>query len=316
MVEINGNLVAIKEDTRYWIVRAGVNANYFTDFQVDSRIAIGYDRFDDLKSIQSVEYDFFREQIVSKYPEIGDIESKRSRSKRISDIATKIHRFVNELKIGDIVVTPGKDNILIGEIISDAIISNTHYDSDYQTTNIKDKNIIGSLNKIREVKWVKNIPRDEAEPNLKLILGVIHGIASINDQQVITEINRTLYDFYSVGSVGHSIFNITSQDNINFKKYANFIKTIDDINSLYYPKEDLSKLAIKTNIQSPGPIELIGDIPIIQNLILGAKAVLKKDKSALAKLPPELQAKTQEYIKDNQVQFDYDDYEFPNHTSS
>lgn len=167
------------------------------------------------------------------------------------------------------------------------------------------------MNKVRDVKWIKKIPRDELEPNLRLILNVNHGIAHINNDQVITEINRTLYSFYVTDEKGHSIFRIKTQNEIDFDKYALFIRHAHELYNILKNDLDEEKLTIKTNIQSPGPIEFIGNAALVGEMSIGLLCMFKKNKEALDKLDSSKQEKIKNYIDTNPVEDDLPDYEFP-----
>lgn len=233
---------------------------------------------------------------------------KSNINRKVGDIANKIYKFINELKVGDIIVTPGKDEILIGEVTSDAFLVCNKYN---KLSLDKESERIGELNKARSVKWLKRINRDELEPNLRLILRVYHGIAHINNEQVITEINRTIYNFYITNNEGHTIYRINTQEAIDFSKYANFIKHINGIYELIKDDFEDDKLIIKTNVQSPGPIELIGNSALVKAVLVAANLIFKNNSQGLETLKSNQRKKINDYKENNPNPYEYDDYDFP-----
>lgn len=302
----------IKEGTNYWIVRSGVEGKYFNQFYYDNCIALGWDKINNInliKELKSVETlkNIVKKEYSDELNEINNLK-KSNINRKVGDIANKIYKFINELKVGDIIVTPGKDEILIGEVTSDAFLVCNKYN---KLSIDKESERIGELNKARSVKWLKRINRDELEPNLRLILRVYHGIAHINNEQVITEINRTIYNFYITNNEGHTIYRINSQESIDFSKYANFINHINGIYELIKDDFKDEKMTIKTNVQSPGPIELIGNSGLVKVILAAANSLFKNNDEGLEELDPRQRKKIKEYKQKNPNTHDYDDYEFP-----
>lgn len=298
----------IHNETKYWIIRSGVENVFYDDFSKDSCIAMGWDRINDIDRIKQTEDTRALKELVRvKYPELAENRSKASLTRKIGDITMKIYRFINELKIGDIIVTPGSEEVLIGKIVSEP------YLVDAYQKNVSGAELMGALNKAREVEWIKRIKRVDLEPNLRLILGVYHGVAHINNEQVITEINRSIYNFYVEDNKGHSIFRITEEKEVDFEKYAYFIKSANELYKILKPNDELRKLTIKTNVQSPGPIELIGEFNLVSTIVLGLRAFLKNDRNALNAMDAESKEKVDQYMSQNSPEYEYEDYDFPSH---
>lgn len=309
---IGKNIPMISSQQKYWIVRSGVESKYFDDFATNSYIALGWDRISNIEGIKNLEnMENLKDLIRNRYPEFDHDNNEKKPSKRkISDIASKIYKFINELKIGDIIVTPGKEDVLIGEIIGDTYLIENN------SINVKtsfDEEMIGNLNKAREVKWLKRIARKDLEPDLKNMLGVYHGVSNINNEQAITEINRTLYNFYIRDDRGHLIYKVNTQTEIDFEKYANFINKMNSVFSILKENSD-DKLFIKTNIQSPGPIEFIGKPIMAFVLNQCARFIFKNDEKALEyiNMPDDKKGEIKK-LKTENDEYEYDDYDFPNH---
>lgn len=296
----------IQRDTKYWLIRPGVGAKCFEDFSRDSCIAIGWDKIKNIESGEDiVSLDGLKELVRVKYQEMLLGRNEKSINRKVGDIASKIYKFTYEIKKDDIIITPGDDEVLIGKVVSDVEIVNGLYNTDPTS---KEEEMIGELNKVRKVVWLDKIKRDKLEPNIKLELRVVHGISQISNEQVITEINRTIYSMYEYNNVGHSIYRIKNEEAIDFEKYAKFITGIKEIYSICKENEN-EKLFIKTNIQSPGPIELIGSMVVIERITLLSRYIFKKEKIDEGVLMP-----YKEKIESLKKQYDdenYDDYDFP-----
>lgn len=302
----------IGEETKYWLVRSGIESKYFEEFSTNNQIALGWDLVNNIEIFKDdVNSDRIRSVVTDQYQDyLTKLSNMRKTniSRRITDITNKIWRFVNELKAGDIVLTPGKDEILIGEVLSDVYVVQGVY-------NKKDENlddaIIGELNKVRNVKWLKRIKRDELEPNIKLNINVNHGISQIINPQVITEVNRSIYNFYIKDNEAHSIIMVKNQEEIDFEQYAKFIGHTYSIYNILRGSNSEEKLTIKTNIQSPGPIEFIGAPLLVSSLTISLVALIKNKSYLLDKLNPQHKAKLEEY-KENIVEEEVlQDYDFP-----
>lgn len=304
------NIPVLDKEIQYWIIRSGIENAFFEEFYQHNCIAVGWDRINEIEKIKDPYYDIQTLKLIVKlrYPELKKFtRSESSYSRKISDIARKIYRFINEVNIGDIIVTPGRDEILIGEIIGEPYLVSGY------SKDINELELIGSLNKARDVRWIKRIRREELEPNFRAVLGVYHGIANIKNQQVITEINRSIYSFYKQGDRGHSIFRIKEETEVDFEKYAYFIKVTSELYDKFSPQYGNQKMTIKTNVQSPGPIELIGDFGLISTMVLALRVFFKNDNKALDEMEPDSKKIMEEYKEDNELEHDYDDYDFPSH---
>lgn len=306
--ELRNQIMTIPEKRKYWLVRAGVESIYSDDFQQGKFIALGWDRINSF--LITTDLIKFKEDIEKLYPEIEERDEKNYKRK-ISEIATKLFRFYNELKIGDMVITPTNDgHVLIGEIASEVEILNSGI---MPIFNEKDKygDLIGSLNKERKVRWLRKIERKDLEPNLKNYIRIYQGISHIKDRQVITEINRTLFNIYIENNKSHIIFYINEKNDIDGFKYACFVEKMTKLIKVaeQYSGEKI-KFSIKTNVQSPGPFEIIIPNPILNLILLGSNAIFRKDEKALAKIEvPEIRKEVEKLAKD--VEYEYNDYDFP-----
>lgn len=301
----------IERSTKFWIIRSGIEAKCFESFYTDKCVALGWDKIGSvLLSDKIISLDSIKSLVSKEYGVIlnkGQKEEKINR--KIGDIASKIYRFAYEVQIGDIILTPSDKDVLIGRIAGEVTIVSGKYNTDPQ--NVEEK-LIGQLNKVRRVEWLERIERDKLEPNIRLALRVVHGISQITQEQVICEINRTIYSLYEYGEATHSVYRIRNQQEIDFKKYAVFIECIKDVYDILCEKQE-EKLVIKTNVQSPGPVELIGKYGIISDIVIAVRYLLKNEDVGIDKLGTsaerikELKESSYKNITDDE----YIDYVFP-----
>ncbi len=287
----------------YWLIRTGVNGVCFGKMKKDNVIAIGWDRIGKLdEGGKLVSKKDVKRLVDEKYRDLLLQKGKESDYKRkISDIAAKIYKFTYEVKCGDYVICPGDTTVLIGKISGDVYTVK----GKYKSSDNDDKGM-GELNKARNVKWIDEISKDKLEPNIKLELRVIHGIFQITREQVITEINRSIYDLYTYKNNIHAIFRIRNANEIDFAKYANFVACVDYVYK--HLNIDNQELYIKTNINSPGPVEFIGEksqticgLIRIVDIILNGKNLPDDLKQEMW-----IEEKKEEYSK-----YNYNDYDFP-----
>lgn len=136
--------------TNMWMVRSGQGASYVDDFVEKNIVAIGWTLAGDIKVGES------REQITAKLANAWPTMSKGKRA--IS--AGQIFRFLNEIKVGDKVITydPSRRIYYIGEILGQP-----RYDAA----------VLEELPRIRDVKWVGEVLRDTISTSTKNTLGAI-----------------------------------------------------------------------------------------------------------------------------------------------
>lgn len=239
----------IDPSTNYWFIRTNGGDN-FENFYFDQYVAIGWDKIDDLDSIKRYSLNDLKDEIIELYPD----DSKPGST------ASQIMRFVNDMKIGDYVLVPGAncDRIAIGQITSDPYIYEA---SEQERIDVMffDEEI--SYLKRRNVKWIADRPfeRRELDPMLTPIIYSYGTIINANPYSGF--INRTLYSCYIQGKEMHTIFDVTTTQNIAAIDLYNFIDSIfesaDIYSELYNIPIEKNEFSIKAAINSPGPVEII-----------------------------------------------------------
>ena len=141
--------MATKQAThRMWMVRSDAG-KYFNEFQEVGCVAIGWNDLGDVKPNEPKESVMARLAGLGGHPKPGTLQSW----------ASQILRFLNEIKVGDSVVTydPSRRIYAVGEITSDALFDKKRFD--------------GELPRIRKVKWIGEVSRDQLSISTRNTLG-------------------------------------------------------------------------------------------------------------------------------------------------
>lgn len=254
------NFQTIDEDKHYWMVRT-VGGMYFDEFVASSYVAIDWDKIDDVALIMSKDEDKIKKLVSEEYPE----------DKKPGHAARQIIKFVTEMKSGDIVLIPSDSSlkICIGELSEDNIYISDH-------ANIKEYTQYACpFKKKRRVNWIKTIDKNKLDPYLFKLLNSHHTITEADDYA--DYIDRSIKSFYRKGDTGHVIFEVEETNNIPAVSLITLIdkliSTTDLFNEITDSKLDKNTVDIKINIQSPGPVELFGNIDTIVAIAVTAVAI-------------------------------------------
>lgn len=135
------------DNNSIWMVRAGKNAAYADDFIEQNFVGIGFGEAG--KISLPIDKESLGLSIVKSQPSFG--------AGKVSNVASQVKRFYEELTIGDAVMTynPSQRLYFLGEI----------------TTNVEDRDHL--LGRARNVKWLKQVSRDSLSDSTRNTLGSI-----------------------------------------------------------------------------------------------------------------------------------------------
>lgn len=276
--------VKIPDETNYWFVRASRGARYYKDFMINNFIAVasivdlnfikkinvvGLTKKDALTIFKKKFNKYVRDTIENYEPyrnATTDTAKEKAKSKRLSRSTTlsKVnYSFVNEMKIGDVVIVPGKSarNFLIGIVLSDC------FDTDIKHEFIPNKKKKQSYDECyftlkRGVYWIKEISFNEFPDKMNSItnahqsvLNILNYADSINP---LISSNFIYQKNYFTRINVNAIQDISSDDLYYFQKLLHIVNESVGI-----------ELKQRTKIQSPGDIILF-----IQNNWQGIAIVL------------------------------------------
>ena len=140
------------------MVRAGQGATYVDDFIDKKIVAIGW------SEIGEVNVDDTRETISQKLTEVWPTITSGKRA----ILAGQIFRFLNEIKVGDKVVTydPGRRIYHVGQIIS---------------AQRYEPSVFEDLPRVRDVQWIGEVSRDAISSTARNTLGAISTLFLLSD---------------------------------------------------------------------------------------------------------------------------------------
>jgi Uncharacterized conserved protein len=255
------------QQRRYWLVRTDGGTHY-TDFTVNDYISIGWDyitreifrtkKEDEIKALIA------KNELIAPTADDDDNDNdddEKTREGKITSVYNKLKRFIEEIKIGDVVIIPSRNTkqISIGIVESD-VIEDPDYVNKYQRENPGTEIHLCSYLKRRVVKWIKAINKEKIDVYLARAFSSHHAISDISEYSSF--IDRELYSIYLADGMIHSIIRAGHPNGVSFKELQELLDILDDtlkesskISGIRYdPKE----LQVKLNIHSPGLIELIG----------------------------------------------------------
>jgi hypothetical protein len=260
LISKNFGIPIINTNRRYWFVRTN-GGKYYDDFILGGFVAIGYNFLTEKiieESYKNNNKDLFLRGYVEKlYP----------KESRPGLIIGYINKFYQDIKKGDIVISPSidSDKLSFGEIIDEKV----YYESEESIKKQKESIEPGTreiceYQKRRKVHWTKAVEKNNID--LKLFRALCSHTAISDISNYDNAIERSMNNLYIKGDLLHYRFDITAESNIGFKTYLNLYSAIDDVvnefNNFDEPiKASVNNITIKTQAESPGFIEFISEIP-------------------------------------------------------
>lgn len=241
--------IPIVEERNYWLIRTE-GGSYYLDFLFNNYVAIGWDEIN-IQTVKTQNNDKLKEIVKKVYP----------KEEAPWHPASKLQKFVNEIKKGDIVIIPGErsEKASIGIFIED----DAYEDKNYVERKLKentDSNIkFCPFIKRRKVKWLNNIVKDRMDVYLSKLFNAHQAVFSANEYAQY--IDRNIHNLYAKKDELHSIFHAGHQNGFSLQDLSDFvdffnsgIKYISDVTGI---EVDKKKIDMKLNIHSPGLIEVI-----------------------------------------------------------
>ncbi|MHA7967609.1 hypothetical protein ACX93W_26200 [Paenibacillus sp. CAU 1782] len=248
--------IKVDSHRKYWLIRTrgGKLYDIFSDLNF---IAIGWDKITTVDG---------KPDVV-----INEIKNAYKNEAHPKYAYNQMNRFINDLSIGDVVLIPSASSqeVRFGIITSDVFL----YKGDDKISAEE------TLVKRRKVKWVKEpISRGKLDPNLYWLFQSHHIVSNIDNYS--TYIDKTIHSFFIKGDQGHLVLNVEKETSISPQDFFdltgglnNIINIVNRINKTEYTLSDLEQ---KSNIQSPGNLEYIGDPSLITHIGLIISLISKR----------------------------------------
>lgn len=244
----------IDSNTNYWFVRAQGGILY-NSFLVGNYIAIGWNSI----TLEDL-VDLTEDEIKSKIKEYHtDVEKPGSPYNQMM-------RFAFNINVGDIVIVPSEapNNLAVG-----IVNSRPYTETDEQ---IQSETNVCPYNKRIKVSWMGVIRNEDIDPQLYKLVYSGHTISAAD--QYKNYINRGLFSAYVDGNMMSITFKVKEDGGINAFQFNYFISKVLAIAEIL-SDDDNHQIDIRTNVQSPGPIELLGNPQIMSGVSMILSWVFK-----------------------------------------
>lgn len=242
------NLPQVDPKTKYWLVR-GEGGAFYDDFVINNYIAIGWNEISVKEVDQNIgSSDTIRAKLISSKGLPFNTPNKRT----MGSAAKQMIRFQSDIRPGHIVLVPSynSDMFSVGEVIGEAY------------TEGNEENLLTCpYKKRRKIQWIGKFNRYRADPILQKVVYAAHTVSEIT--QYKSFINRATFDTYVEGEDMHMTFHVRHEDGIDLDTLSTLLTSYNDLNKILYPSE---KVKVRLNVQSPGPIEIIGAAMIVGSI--------------------------------------------------
>lgn len=250
----------IPEDRNYWFVRTN-DGKYFQNFYFKNFISTEYNEVP-VELVKNNNKKVAMDVIKEEYPKHGNPGL----------IYTHLNRFINEMKAGDIVLVPSAKSEIIafGKIIDDNLMTIKNEDE----INFEEDSYFFKYK--RKIKWLNHFEKENIDIYLMKLLNSHLTISNANNYS--NYIDRTLYNFFKKGDQYFFNLYIQKQDDIPAIYFSKFLTSISNVIENSSNKIDIEydilDLNLKTNVNSPGILELSGKIATVLPISLAIVGIL------------------------------------------
>ncbi|WEA53331.1 hypothetical protein PWO95_01900 [Weissella paramesenteroides] len=249
------SIVDIPNDTKVWFVRAGRAAKYWDDFRLNDYIGVDREDIPDFRSpegntvnLKEVQHNY-RDQIyrnsIRNLSKEEIAERKHSLTMSAARRAGVLRAFRHEIKIGDLILSPGKGTkeLILGIITSDAIISTINHvnlDFEYEKS---------PFDNIRTVSWLKRVSFFDIPNEVNFIR---HGNGAIFEvTENIEKILPLYFSFYQYNGFFNARITVGTREPVTSDD-------LYDLQGVIVKTKNNPSVSIeqKTKIESPGHVLL------------------------------------------------------------
>lgn len=276
--EIDERIPKVPKGRKYWMIRSGEKSRHFYEFTSNEYVAIPWEKLNNLKLLKGKTTEEIKNLLSIEY---------EYKPQPLSTATNKIFRFINEIKVGDIIVMPAArlQKVAIGIVESDVYIENCLSQQTIPEVDGKvNKMDLGCYNKRRKVSWVSyTLGEDIIDKNLINVLYNIHGIVEIPNKEIQDIVEGMINPFYiKKNGEGSMTLSINSKNKIKDKDLSPITTEITNIMEFISQilLEQENDVYTKHSFSSPGTVKYLGGpailaitVMIVAQLTSGTKEI-------------------------------------------
>lgn len=263
---------------RYWLIRTE-RGKFYRDFKENGYVALGWDHFTNLDDLKSAA---LASQVKEKLT--GIFKKVYPDEKRPGLAINQMIKFVTDIDIDDVVIIPSANSneISIGIVTSAPYTESPGFNNtsclDIEKPEYEECRFIKRI----RVKWLTQIKKTNVDLRLSKLLNARNTITQADIYSHF--IDRSIYALYYKNGKVHLTLHVEKKEDITVDEFAELLSSITGLVNAYDNLVEHKTLAIKSRVESPGPLEFIGD-PVSIALIAAVIGYLKYGGKLSFKIP-------------------------------
>ena len=252
------NIAIIDPKTNFWMVRTK-KGFFFEEFIEEGFIGLGWNIITQNQILNVLNQPNRKSEKLAKATLIKRLEEKYPKNKLPMQSLNKCIRFFNEIKNGDIIMIPSREN----EEIAFAEVGDYYEDVDCSYE--KETEIISRIDsgesygyeeecpyrKRRRINVLKVVKGDDLNINLYKALASVHGLSEIN--KYANFVLSSIYNLYYWDKKISMVFDIEREEEIDTFDLSSFMYNASMISRAF---DDNVKTSTKVNLNSAGQLIL------------------------------------------------------------
>ena len=230
----------VDSNRHYWFIRTQAGS-YFDEFFLDGFVGIGHE------DVPCVAESDRTTELISR---IRDNHAQATR------VLNQVYKFCNEIKKGDVVIIPSASSarFAFGYVMDDMV-----YAEEVSREDIDEGKC--PFTRRRKVDWITGISKSRVDSKLYTFFRNQQTLSQVDDYSEYIE--RALHVFYLKGNIAHFTLSVEIPESPNAFDIPMFMcgiqKKLMEISSDISEGIPYHSLKSRTNVQSPGLIEILGD---------------------------------------------------------
>lgn len=245
------NLMAILEDIglpiytvdinrHYWFIRTQ-SGSYFDEFFLDGFVGIGHE------DVPCVAEENRTDQLV---------ESIKINHTQATRILNQVYKFCMEIQKGDIVVIPSKAS---AKFAFGYVTDDTMYTENISSEDVDEGKC--TFTRRRKVEWITGIEKSRVDSKLYTFFRNQQTLSQVDEYSEYIE--RAIHSFYIKDAIAHFTLSVETPESPNAFDIPIFmcgiLGKLEKISKELGMPIPYGSIKSRTNVQSPGLIELLGE---------------------------------------------------------